>query len=85
MYIQLFTPIEFLLANDDGKSQSKNNKDLVVKEAELYDINYYKQTYFTKYLLNTTESRIVEEAGDVRLVWKDKDELVKELKKVIFK
>lgn len=85
LYIQLHTPIEFLLANDDGKSQSKNNKDLIVQEAELYDINYYKHTYYSKYLLNTAERRIVTETGEAKLLWKNKETLTKELKKVIFK
>lgn len=85
LYIQLHTPIEFLLANDDGKSQSKNNKDLIVQEAGLYDINYYHQNYYSKYLLNTAERRIVTKTGEAMLLWKSKETLTKELKKVIFK
>lgn len=85
LYIQLNTPINFLLVNDDGKSQSKNNKDLIVKEFDLYNVNYHNQNYFSKYLLETTESKVVSNNGEVKMVWKDKETLKNELKKVIFK
>ena len=85
LYIQLHTPIDFLITNDDGKSQSKNNKDLIIKEDLLYKENYNKQIYFSKYMLETTEMRIVDQYGYKKLVWKNKETLERELKKVIFR
>lgn len=85
LYIQLHTPIDFLIKHDDGKSQSKNNKILIAAESALYKTNYDKQNYFSKYMLETTEMRVVDQYGYEKLVWKDKETLKRELKKVIFK
>lgn len=85
LYIQLHTPLDFLITHDDGKSQSKNNKDLIIVEDLLYNENYKQQTYFSKYMLETTEMRIADQYGYEKLVWKGKERLAKELKKVIFR
>ena len=80
IYIQLTTNTDWLQRNDDNKSLSENKRELIELEQKRFNDIYSKIDYCTKYRLCTTS---LDENGNP--CWKNKDELEKELRKILNK
>lgn len=75
VYIKTVCPSEFLIQQDDGLSQSKNNIDYINKEQELFNnyIDILKESGFTTIKIKTTKAD-----QNNGIVWTDKEAELKE-------
>ena len=80
IYIQLTTSTDWLQHNTNNKSLSENKRELIELEQKRFNDIYSKIDYCTKYRLCTTS---LDENGNP--CWKNKDELEKELRKILNK
>lgn len=77
LYIQLDAKTDWIMLNDDNKSLSNNNSELIKKEQERFNEVFGIIDYMTKVKLTTTSIK------DGKLQWKDKLELENELKQIL--